>query len=57
MTRPGSEGGTVRTWPSNPASTSPASRGATAVPAWNTRRRFDLHRTDLIDHSCGSHLA
>ncbi|WP_425953680.1 hypothetical protein [Xylanimonas sp. McL0601] len=26
-------------------------------PGPGTQRRFDLHRTDLIDHSCGPHHA
>ncbi|RZS60836.1 hypothetical protein EV386_1116 [Xylanimonas ulmi] len=25
-----------------------------ACPGLGAQRRFDLHRTDLIDHSCGT---
>ncbi|ACZ30828.1 hypothetical protein Xcel_1808 [Xylanimonas cellulosilytica DSM 15894] len=33
-----------------------APHGVSACPDLGAQRRFDLHRTDLIDHSCGPHL-
>jgi len=42
----------VKSWP-----TDPTPRGAVVVAGPGAQRRFDLHRSDLIDHSCGPHHA
>ncbi|WP_280949874.1 hypothetical protein [Xylanimonas protaetiae] len=40
-----------------PWSIAPTRGVVVARPELGAQRRFDLHRTDLIDHSCGPHHA
>ncbi|WP_281276171.1 hypothetical protein [Xylanimonas allomyrinae] len=39
------------------SSTVSRTHGVVVPPGLGAQRRFDLHRTDLIDHSCGPHHA